>query len=90
MSSLAVCPPAPARAVGPGKPAGHLPGAAPLLHVDRLVDAIAAFRTRGPRLAYELVAGRWQPVEDPRPLAGLGGAAPAVVARGAGCGPAAA
>jgi selenocysteine lyase/cysteine desulfurase len=61
-----------------------------LADVDRLVDAIAAFRTRGPRLAYELVAGRWQPLEDPRPLAGLGGADPAVVTRGAGCGPAAA
>lgn len=57
--------------------------------VDRLVDAVAGFLARGPRNRYEPVAGRWQPVDDPRPLAGLGGADPAVVARGAGCGPAA-
>ena len=56
--------------------------------VDRLTGALAEFLTRGPRNRYELVAGRWQPVGDPRPLAGLGGADPAVVARGAGCGPA--
>ncbi|MBN1092937.1 aminotransferase class V-fold PLP-dependent enzyme [Blastococcus sp. TML/M2B] len=56
--------------------------------VDRLVDALARYLADGPRNRYELVAGRWQPVDDPRPLAGLGGADPAVVARGAGCGPA--
>ncbi|SDE57748.1 Selenocysteine lyase/Cysteine desulfurase [Blastococcus fimeti] len=56
--------------------------------VDRLVDAVAEFLARGPGNRYELGSGRWQPVGDPRPLAGLGGADPAVVARGAGCGPA--
>jgi selenocysteine lyase/cysteine desulfurase len=56
--------------------------------VDRLVTAVAEFLQVGPRNRYELVTGRWQPVDDPRPLAGLGGADPAVVARGAGCGPA--
>ena len=56
--------------------------------VDRLIHALGAFRSRGPRHRYELVAGRWQPVGDPRPLAGLGAADPAAVARGAGCGPA--
>ena len=59
-----------------------------LADVDRLTGALAEFLARGPRNRYELVAGRWQPVGDPRPLAGLGGADPAVVARGAGCGPA--
>jgi selenocysteine lyase/cysteine desulfurase len=59
-----------------------------LADADRLVDAVAAYLADGPRNRYELVAGRWQPVGDPRPLAGLGGADPAVVARGAGCGPA--
>jgi selenocysteine lyase/cysteine desulfurase len=58
--------------------------------VDRLVAALSRFLTDGPRSRYELVAGRWQPADDPRPLAGLGGADPAVVSRGAGCGPAAA
>ena len=56
--------------------------------VDRLTGALAEFLARGPRNRYELVAGRWQPVGDPRPLAGLGAADPAAVARGAGCGPA--
>ena len=56
--------------------------------VDRLTAALAEFLSRGPRNSYELVAGRWQPVGDPRPLAGLGAADPAAVARGAGCGPA--
>jgi selenocysteine lyase/cysteine desulfurase len=58
--------------------------------VDRLVAAVAAFLSEGPRVRYELVSGRWQPVDDPRPLAGLGRIDPAAVARGAGCGPAAA
>ena len=56
--------------------------------VDRLTAALAGFLSRGPRNRYELVAGRWRPVGDPRPLAGLGAADPAAVARGAGCGPA--
>jgi selenocysteine lyase/cysteine desulfurase len=58
--------------------------------VDRLVAAVAAFLSEGPGVRYELVSGRWQPVDDPRPLAGLGRIDPAAVARGAGCGPAAA
>ncbi len=39
--------------------------------------AITAFLARRPAVRYELVSGRWQPVDDPRPLAGLGGADPA-------------
>jgi selenocysteine lyase/cysteine desulfurase len=58
--------------------------------VDRLVAAVAAFLSEGPQVRYERVAGRWQPADDPRPLAGLGRVDPAAVARGAGCGPAAA
>jgi selenocysteine lyase/cysteine desulfurase len=48
--------------------------------VDRLLAALDAFRTDGPRVGYAEVAGRWQPVDDPRPL-------PAAAAAGAGCGP---
>jgi hypothetical protein len=61
-----------------------------LADVDRLLAAVADFLADGPQIPYVQVSGRWQPVDDPRPLAGLGGADPAVVARGAGCGPAAA
>ena len=53
-----------------------------LADVDRLLAALDAFLTAGPQVAYAQVAGRWQPVDDPRPL-------PAASARGAGCGPAA-
>jgi selenocysteine lyase/cysteine desulfurase len=60
-----------------------------LADVDRLVAALDDFLSRGPQVEYTQVAGRWQPVDDPRPLAGLAGADPAAVARGAGCGPAA-
>jgi selenocysteine lyase/cysteine desulfurase len=61
-----------------------------LADVDRLLAAVADFLADGPQIPYVQVSGRWQPADDPRPLAGLGGADPAVVARGAGCGPAAA
>jgi selenocysteine lyase/cysteine desulfurase len=54
--------------------------------VDRLVAGVAAFVAAGPSVAYAVVDGRWQPAEDPRPLAGLAGADPGAVARGAGCG----
>ncbi|MCW2618998.1 MAG: Selenocysteine lyase [Modestobacter sp.] len=60
-----------------------------LADVERLLTALDEFLSRGPRVAYTRVAGRWQPVDDPRPLPGLLGADPAAVARGAGCGPAA-
>ncbi|MEU2349107.1 aminotransferase class V-fold PLP-dependent enzyme [Modestobacter sp. NPDC049651] len=49
--------------------------------VDRLLEAVATYLTRGPRAEYAQVAGRWQPVDDPRPLV-------AGAQRGAGCGPA--
>jgi selenocysteine lyase/cysteine desulfurase len=56
--------------------------------VDRLLAGLAAFLADGPRVPYAQVAGRWQPADDPRPLAGLAGADPAALARAAGCGPA--
>ncbi|MGQ0841041.1 aminotransferase class V-fold PLP-dependent enzyme [Actinokineospora sp.] len=37
-------------------------------HVDRLVAALCSLAADGPRAAYELVDGRWAPVDDPRPL----------------------
>ncbi|GAB3325876.1 aminotransferase class V-fold PLP-dependent enzyme [Geodermatophilus aquaeductus] len=52
-----------------------------LADVDRLVAGVAAYLREGPRVAYEVVAGRWQPAADPRPGA-------AASARAAGCGPA--
>jgi selenocysteine lyase/cysteine desulfurase len=55
--------------------------------VDRLVTALDAFLCSGPSVDYAQVAGRWQPVDDTRPLAGADTAA---ATRGAGCGPAAA
>ena len=42
--------------------------------VDRLVDGIAAYLREGPSVPYAVVQGRWQPVDDPRPLAALAGA----------------
>ncbi|SFL86498.1 aminotransferase class V-fold PLP-dependent enzyme [Geodermatophilus ruber] len=54
--------------------------------VDRLLDGLAAFLCSGPAVPYAVRDGRWQPVDDPRPLAGLGGADLDSVARGAGCG----
>jgi selenocysteine lyase/cysteine desulfurase len=54
--------------------------------VDRLLAGLVAFLADGPAVAYAVVDGRWQPADDPRPLAGLAGAGPAAVARGAGCG----
>jgi selenocysteine lyase/cysteine desulfurase len=49
--------------------------------VDRLLAALDAFLSAGPRVAYARRDGRWQPADDPRPLAD-----PAALARGAGCG----
>jgi selenocysteine lyase/cysteine desulfurase len=57
-------------------------------HVDRLVAAVAAYVEEGPAVPYAVVEGRWQPRDDPRPLAGLAGADLRAVTRGAGCGPA--
>jgi selenocysteine lyase/cysteine desulfurase len=46
--------------------------------VDRLVAALEALVTRGPRWDYALVDGRWSPVPDPRPVDPFGlGAGPA-------------
>jgi selenocysteine lyase/cysteine desulfurase len=48
--------------------------------VDRLVAALEALVTRGPRWDYALVDGRWSPVPDPRPIDPFGlGAGPAIV-----------
>jgi len=61
--------------------------------VDRLVDGVRAFLADGPSVGYAVVQGRWQPADDPRSLAGLAGLAVAdtgAVARGTGCGTAAA
>jgi selenocysteine lyase/cysteine desulfurase len=68
-----------------GVPAGALRASvgvgSTLADVDRLLTALDAFLADGPQAAYAEVAGRWQPVDDPRPL-------PAeAAARGAGCGP---
>jgi len=52
-----------------------------LADVDRLLTALDAFLSAGPQVAYAPVDGRWQPVDDPRPL-------PGNAARGAGCAPA--
>ncbi|MGY1691577.1 aminotransferase class V-fold PLP-dependent enzyme [Geodermatophilus sp. SYSU D01105] len=56
--------------------------------VDRLLDGLVAFLGEGPGTAYVVREGRWQPADDPRPPAGLAGADPRAVARGAACGPA--
>lgn len=37
-------------------------------HVDRLVQALRTYLRDGPQGEYELVAGRWQPVDDHREL----------------------
>ncbi len=52
-----------------------------LADVDRLLTALDAFLATGPQVGYARVAGRWQPVDDPR-TADL-----AAAVRGAGCGP---
>ncbi|MGY1812646.1 aminotransferase class V-fold PLP-dependent enzyme [Blastococcus sp. SYSU D00820] len=54
--------------------------------VDRLLAGLAAVLADGPAVPYAVRDGRWQPADDPRPLAGLAGADPAALARGAGCG----
>jgi selenocysteine lyase/cysteine desulfurase len=56
--------------------------------VDRLLAGVAAYLRSGPSVPYEVVEGRWQPVDDPRPLAGLAGTDLRAVTRGAGCAPA--
>jgi selenocysteine lyase/cysteine desulfurase len=70
-----------------GVPAGALRASvglgSTLEDVDRLVAGLDAFLSAGPQVAYTQVAGRWQPVDDPR-ATDL-----AAAARGAGCGPAA-
>jgi selenocysteine lyase/cysteine desulfurase len=53
-----------------------------LADVERLLTALDAFLAGGPRAGYARVAGRWQPVDDPRPR-------PVAAVRGAGCAPAA-
>ena len=61
--------------------------------VDRLVDGVRGVPRHGPSVRYAVVQGRWQPVDDPvrrAGLAGLAGADPGAVARGTGCGTAAA
>jgi selenocysteine lyase/cysteine desulfurase len=57
--------------------------------VDRLIAGVAAYVEAGPAVPYAVAEGRWQPLDDPRPLAGLAGADLRAVTRGAGCGPAA-
>ncbi|SEO46176.1 aminotransferase class V-fold PLP-dependent enzyme [Trujillonella endophytica] len=54
--------------------------------VDRLLAGLAAYLADGPSVAYAVVDGRWQPADDPRPLAALAGVDPGALARGAGCG----
>jgi selenocysteine lyase/cysteine desulfurase len=54
-----------------------------LADVDRLIAALEQYLTDGPQVAYARVAGRFQPVDDPRPVA-----SDLAAARGAGCGPA--
>jgi selenocysteine lyase/cysteine desulfurase len=72
-----------------GVPAGALRASvgvgSTLADVDRLLTALAQYVSDGPRVRYTQVAGRWQPLDDPRPLAGPDLAA---AVRGAGCGPA--
>jgi selenocysteine lyase/cysteine desulfurase len=75
-----------------GLPAGALRAsvgvASTLEDVDRLVAALDDIGRRSPRVDYTRRDGRWQPVEDPRGLAGLGaGADPAAITRAAGCAP---
>jgi len=53
--------------------------------VDRLLTALATYLADGALWEYAQVDGRWQPVDDPRPVAD-----PLALARAAGCGPAAA
>ena len=51
-----------------------------LADVERLLTALDVFLSCGPQVRYDRVAGRWQPVDDPRPLL-------AAAAAGAGCAP---
>jgi len=53
--------------------------------VDRLLTALGSYLSDGAGWEYAQVGGRWQPVDDPRPVAD-----PLALARAAGCGPAAA
>jgi selenocysteine lyase/cysteine desulfurase len=72
-----------------GVPAGALRASvgvgSTLADVERLLTALDAFLSSGPQFGYAQVAGRWQPADDTRPLAGADVAA---AVRGAGCGPA--
>lgn len=54
--------------------------------VDRLIAGLAEYVESGPAVPYLLVDGRWQPADDPRPLAGPAGADLPAGARGPGCG----
>lgn len=54
--------------------------------VDRLVAALHELVADGPRWDYEVVDGRWVPVEDPRDLDPLGFGGPAGGAGHSGCG----
>ena len=53
-------------------------------HVDRLVTALHALVTRGPRFSYAPVDGRWAPTPDPRERDPLGVGTPGTT--GTGCG----
>jgi selenocysteine lyase/cysteine desulfurase len=46
--------------------------------VDRLLDALARLVADGPQWKYELVEGRYQPVDDPRPLPDFAGTAASI------------
>jgi len=54
--------------------------------VDRLLAGVTAFLRSGPSVPYELVDGRWQPADDPRPFVGAGGTGLPALSRAAGCG----
>jgi selenocysteine lyase/cysteine desulfurase len=68
-----------------GVPAGALRASvgvgSTVADVDRLLTALDAFVSSGPQVAYAQVAGRWQPVDDPRSTD------LAAASQGAGCGP---
>lgn len=68
-----------------GVPAGALRASvgvgSTLSDVDRLIGALDALLAVGPTVGYAQVAGRWQPVDDPRSTD------LAAAVRGAGCGP---
>jgi selenocysteine lyase/cysteine desulfurase len=57
-------------------------------HVDRLVDALAAFVADGPRARYEVVDGCWAVADDTRPLPTVAGIDTIAATAAAACGPA--